>query len=74
MKLTTDSTWMVTGFSPEIGQAYRQKLLTIGLLPGSLFRLIRVAPLGDPIHIVTRRTNIVLRKKDFNLLQVSAIS
>jgi ferrous iron transport protein A len=33
------------------------------MLPGSSFQVVRVAPLGDPVHIETRRVNLVLRKK-----------
>ncbi|MBE5650228.1 hypothetical protein HIN51_19145, partial [Salmonella enterica subsp. enterica serovar Dublin] len=41
---------------------FRQKLLSLGMLPGSSFNVVRVAPLGDPIHIETRRVSLVLRK------------
>ncbi len=36
--------------------------------------MVRVAPLGDPIHIETRRVSLVLRKKDLALLEVEAVS
>lgn len=74
MQLTPDSTWKITGFAREISPAYRQKLLSLGMLPGSSFNVIRVAPLGDPIHIETRRVNLVLRKKDLALLEVESVS
>lgn len=64
----------ITGFSREISPAYRQKLLSLGMLPGSSFNVVRVAPLGDPIHIETRRVSLVLRKKDLALLEVEAVS
>ena len=60
MQYTPDTAWKITGFSREISPAYRQKL--------------RVAPLGDPIHIETRRVSLVLRKKDLALLEVEAVS
>jgi len=74
MRFTPDSTWKITGFAREISPAYRQKLLSLGMLPGSSFNVIRVAPLGDPIHIETRRVNLVLRKKDLALLEVESVS
>ncbi|MBA5602615.1 ferrous iron transporter A [Pectobacterium carotovorum] len=74
MQLFPDSTWKITGFSREISPAYRQKLLSLGMLPGSSFNVIRVAPLGDPLHIETRRVNLVLRKKDLALLELEAVS
>jgi ferrous iron transport protein A len=74
MRYIPDSAWKITGFARDISPAYRQKLLSLGMLPGSSFNVIRVAPLGDPIHIETRRVNLVLRKKDLAFLEVEAVS
>ncbi|EKP2345225.1 ferrous iron transporter A [Escherichia coli] len=74
MQYTPDTAWKITGFSHEISPAYRQKLLSLGMLPSSSFNVVRVAPLGDPIHIETRRVSLVLRKKDLALLEVEAVS
>ena len=74
MQYTPDTAWKITGFSHEISPAYRQKLLSLGMLPGSSFNVVRVAPLGDPIHTETRRVSLVLRKKDLALLEVEAVS
>ncbi|EHH4438773.1 ferrous iron transporter A [Escherichia coli] len=74
MQYIPDTAWKITGFSHEISPAYRQKLLSLGMLPGSSFNVVRVAPLGDPIHIETRRVSLVLRKKDLALLEVEAVS
>ena len=74
MQYTPDTAWKITGFSHEISPAYRQKLLSLGMLPGSSFNVVRVAPLRDPIHIETRRVSLVLRKKDLALLEVEAVS
>lgn len=73
MHFSANSTWKITGFSSEISPAYRQKLLSLGMLPGSSFNIVRVAPLGDPVHIETRRVSLVLRKKDLGLINVEAI-
>lgn len=72
MSFTPGSTWKIIRFSAAISPAYRQKLLSLGMLPGALFRVVRVAPFGDPVHIETRRMNLVLRKKDLALLQLEA--
>ena len=74
MQYTPDTAWKITGFSREISPAYRQKLLSLGMLPGSSFNVVRVAPLGDPINIEPRRVSLVLRKKDLALLEVDAVS
>lgn len=48
MQYTPDTAWKITGFSREISPAYRQKLLSLGMLPGSSFNVVRVAPLATP--------------------------
>ncbi len=62
MQFTPDSAWKITGFSRDISPAYRQKLLSLGMLPGSSL-MWSASPLGDPVHIETRRVSPVLRKK-----------
>ncbi|HEM8135487.1 TPA: ferrous iron transporter A [Enterobacter hormaechei] len=74
MQFTPDSAWKIIGFTREISPVYRQKLLSLGMLPGSSFQVVRVAPLGDPVHIETRRVNLVLRKKDLALIEVESLS
>lgn len=74
MNYLPNSAWKITGFAHEISPAYRQKLLSLGMLPGSSFNVVRVAPLGDPVHIETRRVNLVVRKKDLELLNVEALA
>ncbi|KYP02655.1 iron transporter [Yersinia pestis] len=68
MHLIPPTILQIIGFSPEISPAYRQKLLSLGMLPGSSFNVVRLAPLGDPIQIETRRVSLVVRKKDLDLL------
>lgn len=72
MPFLPNSTWKVIGYSPDISPAYRQKLLSLGVLPGAVFRVVRIAPLGDPVHIEVRHVSLVLRKKDLSLLQLEA--
>ncbi|AXU97312.1 MAG TPA: iron transporter [Erwinia persicina] len=74
MQLIPQQFYRIAGFSPAINPAFRQKLMALGLLPGSTFQLIRVAPLGDPLHIETRRISLMLRKKDLSLLQLEAVN
>ena len=74
MQFTPESAWKIIGFTREISPAYRQKLLSLGMLPGSSFQVVRVTPLGDPVHIETRRVNLVLRKKDLALIEVESLS
>lgn len=74
MQFIPEQSYRIAGFSPFINPAFRQKLMALGLLPGSTFQLIRVAPLGDPVHIEMRRVSLMLRKKDLSLLQLEVIN
>ncbi len=55
-------------------KAYRQKLLAMGLTPGTEFSITRYAPLGDPVEIKVRGFALSLRKGEAAALQVEKIS
>ncbi len=55
-------------------RAYKSKLLSMGLTPGTEFTVIRVAPLGDPIEINVRGFNLSLRKQEAEALIVEALN
>ena len=59
----------VVGFDKS-NRAYRQKLLAMGLTPGTEFTVIRYAPLGDPVEIRVRGFALSLRKDEANALLV----
>jgi ferrous iron transport protein B len=62
----------IMGFKPgDIGQ--RQKLLSMGLTPGTEFAVVRVAPLGDPVEIRVRDTSLSLRKDEMTALLIERI-
>ncbi len=50
--------------------AYRRKLLSMGLTPGAEFRVLRRAPLGDPVEIHLRGYNLCLRRDEAAALLV----
>jgi ferrous iron transport protein A len=54
-------------------KAYRQKLLSMGLTPGTEFTLSRVAPLGDPIQITVRGYALSLRKQEALAMQIEKV-
>ena len=63
----------VAGF--ETGEvAERQQLLSMGLTPGTMFTLKRIAPLGDPVEISLRGYRLSLRKRDAKLLQLIKVN
>lgn len=63
----------VLGFN-ESGKAYRRKLLSMGITPGTEFNVIRVAPMGDPVEILIRGYSLTLRKAEADALAVEKIS
>ncbi len=52
---------------------YRQKLLQMGLVRGTEFTLVRMAPLGDPVEIQLSGFNLTLRKAEADVLKVERI-
>lgn len=53
---------------------YRKRLISMGLLPGTEFEVIRIAPLGDPVEIAVRGFSLSLRKHEANILQIEQVS
>jgi len=51
----------------------RQRLLDIGFIPGQIVRVIRYAPLGDPIEVEIMGTRISLRREEAALIKVRPI-
>jgi ferrous iron transport protein A len=54
-------------------RSYREKLLSMGLLPGTEFTVTRLAPLGDPIEINVRGYAMTLRKEEAKMLTVMRV-
>jgi len=50
--------------------AARRRMLDMGLVTGSEIRVIRIAPLGDPIEYSLKGYNLSLRKSEAKLIQV----
>ena len=49
---------------------YRKRLIAMGLIPGTEFTLLRMAPLGDPIEIKVRGFALSLRKHEASILHI----
>jgi ferrous iron transport protein A len=54
--------------------AYREKLLSMGLTPGTHFTVTRQAPMGDPIEIEVRGYKLSLRKGEAGALKVETVN
>lgn len=53
---------------------YRRKLLAMGVIPGTIFEVTRVAPLGDPVEIRLRGFQLSLRKNEAKIIGVEEIA
>jgi ferrous iron transport protein B len=62
----------VTGFEKDF-TIHRQKLLAMGLTPGTEFQIIRVAPLGNPVEIRVRGNDLSLRKNEVTALNIERL-
>lgn len=54
-------------------QVYRQRLIAMGLIPGTEFQISRIAPLGDPVEISVRGFALSLRKGEAKILKISEV-
>lgn len=50
-----------------------QRLLAMGLLPGTTVAVVQVAPLGDPVEIEFKGMRLSLRKADAAAVQVARL-
>ena len=67
--LATGQRAVITGYEAA-DAAYRGRLLAMGLTRGAGLRLIRVAPLGDPVKVEVRGYALSLRKAEADALNV----
>lgn len=76
MDLTLDSAargawWVIGSVGGE--RAFRRRLLELGLLPGTRVRVVRVAPMGDPMELEVRGTNLSIRHNEARQIVVSPL-
>ncbi len=62
----------VDGFGP-MPEYYRNRLLSMGLTPGTEFTVVRNAPLGDPVQITLRGFRLSLRRAEAAALRVELL-
>ncbi|QGP56165.1 Ferrous iron transport protein A [Piscirickettsia salmonis] len=71
--LQAGTSYKVKKISKNIDKNYRHKLLSMGIMPGSTFRIERVAPLGDPLYIIVKDYALCIRRKELALLELESI-
>ncbi len=53
--------------------ALKQRLMTMGVIPGTTIKILHSAPLGDPIAISLRSYNLAMRRADAERIQVQQV-
>lgn len=49
----------------------RKRLSEMGIVPGTLIRLERIAPLGDTINIRVKGYHLLLRKNEAKMIEIN---
>ncbi|MFK7847655.1 MAG: ferrous iron transport protein A [Rhodothermales bacterium] len=50
-----------------------ERLCEIGILPGAMIEVVRVAPLGDPIALRVKDCQIAIRRSEATLIDIEAV-
>lgn len=56
--------------SLENSSTVKLRLMEMGLVPGSAVRVVKSAPLGDPIQICVRNYHLALRRSEARAITV----
>ncbi|QHQ61798.1 ferrous iron transport protein A [Anaerocolumna sedimenticola] len=49
----------------------RRRIMDMGVTPGAIIKVIKVAPLGDPIEVNIRGYELSLRKNEAEQIEIS---
>lgn len=72
-QMKVGSVGQVVGYD-QVRRGYKGRLLSMGLTPGTKFKIVRIAPLGDPVEIKLRGFHLSLRKQEADALVVEEIN
>lgn len=59
----------ITGWSQDAPG----RLLEMGMLPGAVVEVVRLAPLGDPIDLKVRGYHLSIRKHEADMVRVEPV-
>nr|VFJ43076.1 MAG: ferrous iron transport protein A [Candidatus Kentron sp. DK]VFJ57064.1 MAG: ferrous iron transport protein A [Candidatus Kentron sp. DK] len=62
----------VVGYEKD-AKSYRKRLMAMGLTPKTAFRIVRRAPLGDPLEISVRGYSLSLRRDEATAILVEKV-
>jgi ferrous iron transport protein A len=51
----------------------KRRIMDMGITKGQLVKVIRVAPLGDPIEVTVRGYELSVRKADCEMIEVELV-
>ena len=57
--------------SVEGSSVHGLRLMEMGMVPGALVRVVKSAPLGDPIQVCVRNCHLALRRSEAKSITVS---
>jgi len=55
------------------GRAFRRRLMELGVLPGTIVEVVRVAPLGDPLELRVRGCLLSVRREEARAVTVAPV-
>lgn len=55
-------------------RAFRRRLMELGVLPGTVVKVLRVAPLGDPIELEVRGCRLSIRRQEAATIGVRGVA
>ena len=73
MKLKDTKSGMVVRIDSVGESELKQRLMTMGLIPGTRVEILNSAPLGDPIALRLRSYNLAMRRDDAAQIEVSQV-
>ncbi|WP_329619075.1 FeoA domain-containing protein [Pantoea agglomerans] len=66
MAMNMGSTYRILGYQPSVNSAWRQKLLTMGMLPGAVIEVIRVRQWAIRCRSLPGRVSLAVRQRDLD--------
>ena len=73
LTLSETKTGMIVRIDSVGESKLKQRLMTMGLIPGTRVEILNSAPMGDPIALRLRSYNLAMRKDDAAQIQVSEV-
>ena len=57
--------------SVEVSDTHGWRLMEMGVVPGAPIRVVKAAPLGDPIQVCVRNYHLALRRAEAKSISVT---